>query len=145
MSCCKTSFNLCDPIPACLKQLIIKTPVISAPVTLRFLDKFGKIYYVTKTTDSAGLAIIQIQDNAPLVRDLPLALLNEYAGAFFVLLFNTSAVQVKWTIAGIQYDAIGFKLANITPVADVFTIDPTTIPGVFGDFSFDFSNDFANI
>jgi hypothetical protein len=145
MSCCKTSFNLCDPVPACIKQLIIKTPVISAQVTLRFLDKFGKIYYVTKTSDANGHVTIQIQDNGILAKDLPLALLNEYAGAFFVLLFNASAAQVKWTISGVQYDAIGFVIRNITPVVDTYLIDPTTSQGILGDFSFDFSTDFSTI
>lgn len=145
MTCCKTSFNLCEPIPACIKQLIIKTPVISTDVTLRFLDKFGNIYYVTKMADSSGMVTIQIQDDGLLTRDLPLALLNEYAGAFFIILFNASAAQVKWTISSVQYDAIGFLVRNIVPVVDDYTIDPTTSEGTEGDFSFDFSNDFSTI
>lgn len=145
MTCCKTSFNLCEPVPACIKQLIIKTPVISAPVTLRFLDKFGKIYYVTKPADSSGVVTIQTQDDGVLTRDLPLALLNEFAGAFFILLFNASANQVKWTVSSVQYDAIGFVVRNITPIVDSYTIDPTTSQGDLGDFSLDFSNDFSII
>jgi hypothetical protein len=145
MTCCKTSYNLCEPVPACIKQLIIKTPVISANVTLRFLDKFGKIYYVTKTANSSGLVTIQVQDDGLLTKDLPLALLNEYAGAFFVLLFNASAVQVKWTISSVEYDAIGFIVGNVTPVINTYTIDPTSQEGEAGDFSFDFSADFSTI
>jgi hypothetical protein len=145
MSCCKTSYNLCEPVPACIKQLKFITPVLSGTVTLRFLDKFGKIYYVTKTTDNTGLATVQVQDDGVLTRDLPLALLNEFAGAFFVLLFNASANQVKWTVSSVEYDAIGFFVRNITPIVDSYTIDPTSQVGVVGDFNFDFSNDFSII
>jgi hypothetical protein len=142
MTCCKTSYNLCDPVPACIKQLIIKTPVVSASVTLRFLDKFSKIYYVTKTSDASGFVTIQIQDDGVLTKDLPLALLNEYAGAFFVIAYRGST-QVKWTISSVDYDAIGFVVRNVTPIVDTYTIDPTTAPGDAGDFSFDFNSDFA--
>lgn len=135
MTCCKTSFNLCEPVPACIKQLIIKTPVISDTVTLRFLDKFGKIYYVTKTTDASGLVTIQVQDDGLLTRDLPLALLNEYAGQFKVLLLDANSDHIKWVVSSVQYDAISFNVANITPVVDDYTIDVTYAEGVLENFN----------
>ena len=139
MNCCKTSYTLCEPIPACIKQLIIKTPVILDEVTLRFLDKFGKIYYVTKTTDADGLIIVQlIYDDSvipALIVDLPVALLNEYAGEFKVMIYDANGVQIKWTISGIQYDALIINIKNITPVVDDYTIDITYAEGVEGQFN----------
>jgi hypothetical protein len=140
MTCCKTSFNLCEPVPACIKQLIVKTPVISDDVALRFLDKFGKIYYVTKTTDAGGLAVVQVQDDdsnllLPLTRDLPLALLNEYAGEFKLFLIDRNNAPIQWTISAIQYDAISFKVANITPIVDDYEIDVTHAEGVLENFN----------
>lgn len=144
MTCCKKSFNLCDPIPSCLTQLIVKTPVISDDVTLRFFDKFNKVYYVPKTSDAQGKVTIQLIEDASdplniLTIDLPAALLNEYAGVFYLFLLDANNNQVKWTISAVDYDALGFKCVNITPVLDTYTLDPTYLPGEEGDFSGDFN------
>jgi hypothetical protein len=139
MTCCKTSYALCDSIPACVKQLIIKTPVISASVTLRFSDKFGKVYYVTKTADSQGEITIQlILDSTvdpALSPDLPIALLNEYAGEFRVMAYDAAGAQKQWTISGIQYDALIISVKNITPVVASYTIDTTYAGGLAGQFN----------
>lgn len=140
MSCCKTIYILCDPIPACLKQLVVKTPVISASVTVRVIDKFNKVYYVTKTSDSLGKVTIQLQNDSSdplniLTADLPMALLNEYAGGFKLMLLDSSNQEIKWTISSKTYDALGFLVRNITPALNTYTIDPTYAPGTVGDFS----------
>jgi hypothetical protein len=134
MTCCRTSFNLCNPIPACIKQLVLKTPVIS-----RFSDKFGKVYYVTKTSDADGNIIIQtMQDDSvipSLTPDLPVALLNEYAGEFRLMAYDTSGAQKQWTISGVQYDALTVSVKDITPVVDSYTIDTTYSEGTQGQFN----------
>lgn len=139
MSCCKTIYILCDPIPACLKQLVVKTPIISASVTVRIIDKFNKVYYVTKTSDSQGKATIQLQNDSsdplnPLASDLWMGLLNEYAGMFKVTLLDSNNSEVKWTISGKDYDAIGFNVQILLPIPNSFTLDPTYLSGEIGQY-----------
>jgi hypothetical protein len=140
MSCCKQSFILCESVPACIMQLTIKTPIISDECTLRFLDKFNKVYYVTKDTDVNGEMTVQIieDDSDPLnviEADLPVALLNQYAGEFKVMAYNSDNEIVQWTISGQQYDALVFEVKDITPVTDDYIIDPTFAEGYAGQFN----------
>jgi len=139
MTCCKTSYTLCDPIPACIKQLIIKTSVISDDVTLRFLDKFGNIYYVPKTSDAGGLVTVQLIFVGTVIpalqADLPIGLLNQYAGEFKIMVYDKNNVEVKWTISGIQYDAIVINVKDIIPVTDTYTVDVTYAQGTKGQFN----------
>lgn len=140
MTCCKTAYSICTPIPACLKQLIIKTPVISDTVTLRILDKFSRVYYVTKTSDVQGKITVQLQDDTsnpliPLTADIPIALLNEYAGDFHFMLYDSTASEVKWIISAVQYDALVVRVKNVLPVVDNFTLDPTYADGEIETFN----------
>lgn len=139
MSCCKTCFVLCDPIPSCLDTLSIVTPSISASITLRIIDRFNKIYYITKNSDITGKVDINLTgDNA----DLPIGFFNEFAGYFKVLAYNSSAVLKKWTIDGSKYDAIAFKFTDSTYPQTTYTIDPNASTGKAGDFNSDFNQDF---
>lgn len=140
MSCCKQSFEICEPIPACIQQLVIKTPVISAQVTIRLIDKFNKIYYVTKISDSDGNITIQLVEdrsdlNNIILADLPDSLLNEYAGQFKIMAINSTGDNQQWTISGTQYDALIIEVASITPVVDSYTIDSTYADGKQGTFN----------
>jgi hypothetical protein len=122
-----------------LKQLVIKTPIVSASLTLRITDKFNKVYYVSKTADDQGKITVQLQDDNsdplnPLTADLPTGLLNEYAGQFKLTLLDNNNSEKKWTISSIDYDALGFEVMNITPVMDTFTLDPTYLEGTVGQY-----------
>lgn len=139
MSCCKKIFNFCDPVPACIKQLIIKTPFNNTSLTFKILDKFNKIYKATHTTDSSGFFTIQVQDDGLLVADIPDALFNEYAGVFKLMMDGK-----QWTINGEQVDYIAIIFKNITPIVDTFTINPLTADGKITDFSPDFNSDFGS-
>jgi hypothetical protein len=147
MSCCKTIFVICNPIPACIYQLVIKTPIVSDDLTLKVIDKFNKVYYASKTADADGLITLQLREDSTdpiniLEADFPTALFNEFAGGFKLLLMDSSNQETPWTISGVDYDALGIIVRDITPVVDSFTLDPTYEPGTPGDFNNDFSGDF---
>ncbi len=140
MSCCKHSFEICEPIPSCLDQLVIRTPIISDTVVIKFIDKFDKIYYVGKDTNANGEVTILLtsDDSDPdniISSDIPERLLNEYAGKFKIMTFDLNGIIIKqWTISGLQYDALIIHMANITPIDSTFTINPYTMEGIQGSF-----------
>lgn len=127
MTCCKTAFLLCDPVPACLSSLKIVTPVISGSVTLRIVDRFNKVYYIAKTTDSSGIAELFLVDDYPVAgdtADLPKAFFNEFAGIFTIYLTDD-----KWEASGVEYDAIQIQFADTNFTGDTYTIDPSDLNG----------------
>lgn len=139
MTCCKTSFILCEPVPSCAMQLVIKTPVISAQVTLRFIDKFNKVYYVTKTSDVNGKITIQLRADLPTTEDLPTGLLNQYAGQFKIMAYDANTNHVQWTISGVQYDALIIEVSDVTSGPPIYIIDTIYAQGNAGQFNLNYN------
>lgn len=131
MDCCLNIFRLCDKVPACLTQLKIKTDRVSTLLRITIKDKFGSLYEFEKTSDTAGVVVVQLKadDTDPdniILADIPYFLLNQYAGVFLVSVYDTvTKDHVMWT----NFDAIAFECASITPVIEEYTIDPNTQDG----------------
>lgn len=134
MSCCKQAFKVCDGIPSCITQLLLKTSAISEDVNIKVIDKFNRVYYAEKTTDSNGIAMLQlVTDNtdplSPIPADFPDSLFNEFAGKFIIQVFGTSGNERPWTISGIQYDGLEVECLAVLPVVNTYTLDPTYADG----------------
>jgi len=116
-NCCKSLFVICEGIPNCLTELTIKTPIISGVVNLRFVDKFNKIFYVTKNSDPSGNVIIASDD-------LPIGFLNPYADAIKLFVLDNNSAQIPWVIDGTTYDAVAFTVSNTVLNSTSFTLNP---------------------
>ncbi len=132
MSCCRTLFQICNGIPNCLTSLVLITPIISASATIRIVDRFNKVFYVTKTTGSDGAFTIN------LLTDLPVGLFSPFSTYFRVCFTN----DIQWTIGGDKYDDIVFNVSDTIGASPTYTLNPNNEDGLPGDFNGDFNNDF---
>lgn len=130
MSCCRTVYHICQGVPNCLETLEIKTPIISDTILIVFHDKFGRNYRIVAITDVDGIASID------LATDLPTALLNEFAGDFRIVIYDSENAIVKYTISGVEYDGIVIHVENVTHVMETFVINPFTMDGFSGMLDF---------
>lgn len=107
---CRKYKIICDPIPDCLSTLNVQTSFIGTNVILYLKDKFGNIFELPKTTSNAGIAIID------LAIDLPLRLLNSYAGQF----------KIWVDVNNETFDGAIFEVSKIFGSGTSYTVDITT-------------------
>lgn len=124
MNCCKSTFEICEGIPNCLTELTIVTSVISGDITFRFVDKFNKVFYVDKTTDAEGVAVVYLTQTVLNDIDLPIGFFNPYSDITKIFIVDQSAEIVKWSIDGTDYDSISIHVSNTISNPTTYELNP---------------------
>lgn len=139
MSCCKKYYQVCDPVPDCLSELLVKTPLSLADVVVRLIDKFNKSYNLPGTSDAEGVVTFEVSGENSIV---PNALLNPYAG-IFTIMFYDGTTQLTFTVDAVEYDALRFVVGSVFPKVDTYLLDYSNSAGEGGEFDLSFDQSFS--
>lgn len=113
--CCENFYRYCPGVPDCLTELGIVTPVRDGSVKVVIQVHFGTQYVFDVTTESNGLAILDLST-------VPAGLLSPWGGKYKIWVGN-----MPFTIDGVDYDGLVFRVNQTDPKVQNYTID------VYGD------------